>query len=134
LDQYILLINGHKIDHFPSRNWIGCGIIRMHDYKTCEISLLSGSSLSVWSSSKTMFFLQEDLVYSPKEARTAKNSSSARSLKPSFFGKIYARSFGKAPAWYRSVELPPPLPTSLTAFCRASKPSKNSFRASCFTG
>ena len=119
------------MSHFPSRNWIYCGIIRMHDYKTCEISLLQGSNLSVRSSSKTMFLLQEDLVHSSKETRTTKNSSSIRPLKSSLLGKIYAWSFSQTKTFHGPIELPSPVPPSLTAFCRTSKPSKNSFRTSC---
>ena len=114
---------------FPSRDLVCCGIIRMHEPKTCEITLLQSPDSPVWSSSKTMFLLQENLVDPSEEAWASKNPYSIRRFKPGLSGKIYSGSFGQAPIRCRAGKLPPSIPSDTTPFCRTSKPSEASFRS-----
>ena len=115
------------MSHFSSRNQTCCGIIRMHDYKTCEISLLLCSSLSVWSQKTSMFSLQKNLVHPSKEARTAKDSDTIQCFGSDFPGKIHSRSFSQTPARCGSCELPLSIPPNIASFCRTSKLSETTF-------
>lgn len=115
------------MSHFPSRNQTYCGIIRMHDYKTCEISLLLRSNSSVWSQKTSMFGLQKNLVNPSKETRTTKDSDTSQRFKSDFPGKIYSRSFGQTPTRCGSCELPSPIPSRIASFCRTSKSPETAF-------
>src|SRR3989338_197678 len=116
------------MSRFLSRSWIYCGIIRMHDYKTCEISLLLCSNSSVWSSKTSMLGLQTNLVSPPKETRTPENSHPSRRFKAGLLGKVHAWTFSQTPIRRGSSELPPPIPSNTTQFCSTSESSEAFFR------
>ncbi len=120
-------------DHFPSRNFSRYRIIRMHEYKTCEIPLLSGFNSSVRSSEKTMYFVQKDLVDSPKETGTSVDSDFSPSFESNFFERLHASTVGSSSAECGPVKFSPPISTSTQPFCRSSLSSKDTFRATHFT-
>ena len=129
LGKEILLIYGHRMSRFPSRNMIYYGIIRMHENKTCEISLLLCSNLSVWSQKTSMLGLQTNLVYPSKETRTSKAPHAVERLKPGLPRKIRCQSFGQASLRHSITDLSLPISTSLEPFYCTSKFSKITLRS-----
>jgi len=115
--------------YFTSRRLMDCGIIRMHGHKTCEIPLLSCSDSSVWSSSATMFCLQENMVDPSKETRASDRSNLSQRLKPDLLGRIYSSSSGQTASWRRFVKLSPQISSGVKSVCRSSKSSKAPFRS-----
>ena len=93
----------------------------MHDYKTCEISLLLRSNSSVWSQKTSMFGLQKNLVNPSKETRATKDSFAIRRIKTSLLRKIYPWSLSQAPTWNQPCQLPVSIPSSLAPFCYTFK-------------
>lgn len=110
--------------HLSSKNSVHCGIIRIHEDKTCEIPLLSGHNLSVWPPKTSMFLLQKNLVYPSKEARTSKDSHSIRCFKSGFSGEIYSSAFSQTAFWHRPCKFSPPLSSNAELFHNASKSSE----------
>lgn len=115
-------------NHFPSRNLNDYGIIRMHEYKTCEISLLSGPNSSVRSSKKTMHSLQKDLVHSSKETRASDYSDLSQSLGSNFFARLHASTASPSSTACGLVKFSPPVSPSAQPFCRSTLSSKNTVR------
>ena len=113
--------------HFPSRNLNSAGIIRMHEYKTCEIPLLSGSNSSVRSSKKTMHSLQKDLVNSSKETRASEDSDLSQSLESDFSKRLHASTFGSSSAACGLVKFPSSVSTNAQPFCRSPLFSEDTF-------
>ena len=119
--------------HFPSRNLNSAGIIRMHEYKTCEIPLLSGSNSSVRSSKKTMHSLQKNLVNSSKETRASDDSGLSQSLESDFFERLHTSTSGSSSSACGLVKLSSPVSTSTQPLCRSPLSSKDPFWITDFT-
>ena len=117
---------------FSSRNLNDYGIIRMHEYKTCEIPLLSVSNPSVRSSKKTMHSLQKDLVNSSQETWASDDSDFSQSLEPNFSARLHASTSGSSSSACGLVKFSPPVSTSAQPLCRSSLSSKDTFWATDF--
>ncbi len=111
-----------------SKSSVYCGIIRIHEDKTCEISLLSGPGSSVRSSKTSVFFLQKNLVHPSKETRTPKYSYPIRCFKSDLSGKIHSPAFSQTPSWCRPRKLPPPISSNTAPFYCTSRSSEIAFR------
>lgn len=110
--------------HLSSKNSVHCGIIRIHEDKTCEIPLLPCSNLPVWSSKASMFNLQTNLVYPSKETRASKDPHSIRCFESGLSGKIHSSAFSQTSSWHRPCKFSPPISSNTEFFYYASKSSE----------
>ena len=106
----------------------------MHEHKTCEIPMLSSSNSSIWSSKKTMQFLQKNVVDSPKETRTPNHSDLSQNFEPSFFGRLSASPPGRAVSWCKSVEFSPSISSSSQSISRSPEFPRDFSRSSDLVG
>ena len=114
---------------FPSRRLVYCGIIRIHEDKTCEIPLLSCSILSLWSSASPMLFLQEDLVNSSQKTRTSKCSYLFKHFESSVLREVHTISTDSTATQLASIKSASPIPSGVESFCYRSKSSRITFWA-----
>lgn len=117
------------MQNFPSRYLVQYGIIRMHGYKTCEISLLWFSDLSIRSSKTSMFNMQANLVNSSEKTWKTKTSNAIGRFETSLSRKIWCQSPGQAQVFNSTGHISLSISASPQSLCCASKPAKTTIRS-----
>src|SRR3989338_7161285 len=96
LGKEILLNIFGKQPFFPSKNRSESGIIRMYEYKTCEIPLLRCPDSTIRTSTPTMYSLQANVDAPAQEARPPEASHASGASPQGPVERIYAPSAHRA--------------------------------------
>src|SRR5437867_6994738 len=109
----ILLKDFLKQPRFSSQNPSEFGVVRMHEYETCEIPLLRSSDSTIRPSAPAMCSVQANLDGSAQEAGPSKTSDSRDASQRRVVEQVYPASAGPAAGTlglaHLSLSIPPGL-------------------------
>jgi hypothetical protein len=119
---------------FPSEHRFYLETIRMYEYPTCEIPLLSHQNQTFRPSAATMLSLQENLEYPTPTAWAASRSDTTPNPQPSLPRGVHSSASGSSATPYALAQLSSSLPPSAPPLCGSPQRSKAATWSSHFVG